>query len=238
MAPRWLKIGLCCLKLAQDAQEGSQTHPKYSKMRPKWLQDGFQIDMFWLPGDFFEICFQTRVFQYFFCISGAGKASILTNFGNKSKRIFRHFGHLGTCMPQEASRLLQDGPPEPIWTQHGTKLAPSWLELGPCWSQVGSNLAQVGPMLAPDPGPQPPLSQPKPFQIPSQALQEPIQEATPRPPGLGSWICSLGSTFWTSQTPNLDLKTARHGSKKDLPRLQILSAQARWLGRSLFICIT
>ena len=138
-------------------------------------------------------------------------------------------------MLQEASRLVQDGLLEPIWTPHGPKLSPSWLKLGLCWPQVGSNLAQVGPMLAPDPGPQPPLSQPKPFQIPSQALQEPIQEATPRPPGLGSWIWSLGSTFWTSQTPNLDLKTARHGSKKDLPRLQILSAQARWLGRSLFI---
>ena len=133
-----------------------------------------------------------------------------------------------------ASELLQVDFLEPIWAQLGAKLAPSWLKLGLCWPQVGSNLAQVEPMLAPDLGPQPPLSQPKPFQIPSQALQEPIQEATPRPPGLGSWIWSLGSTFWTSQTPNLDLKTARHGSKKDLPRLQILSAQARWLGRSLF----
>merc|ERR1711965_1184427 len=133
-------------------------------------------------------------------------------------------------MPQEASRLLKDGLVETIWTQHRPKLAPTCLKLGPCWLQVGSNLAQVGAMLASDPGPQPPLSQPKPFQIPSQALQEPIQEATPRPPGLGSWIWSLGRTFWTSQTPNLDLKTARHGSKKVLPRLQILSAQARWLG--------
>ena len=121
-----------------------------------------------------------------------------------------------------ASRLLQEGLLEPIWTQHRPKLAPSWLKLGPCWPQVGSNLAQVGPMLAPDPGPQPPLSQPKPFQIPSQALQEPIQEATPRPPGLGSWIWSLGSTFWTSQTPNLDPKTPQHGSKNHLPRLPIL----------------
>ena len=138
-------------------------------------------------------------------------------------------------MSQEASRLLQDGILDPIWTQHGPKLPASWLKLGLCWPQVGSNLAQVGPMLVPDPGPQPPLSQPKPFQILSQALQDPIKEATPHPPGLGNRIWSLGSAFWTSQTPNLDLKTARHGSKKDLPRLQILSAQARWLGRSLFI---
>ena len=140
-------------------------------------------------------------------------------------------------MPQEASRLLQDGILEPIWTQHGPKLAPSWLKLGLCWPQVGSNLAQVGPMLAPDPGPQPPLSQPKPFQIPSQALQDPIKEATPHPPGLGSRIWSLGSAFWTSQTPNLDPKTARHGSKKDLPRLQILQPRPGGWGVASYIYI-
>ena len=142
-----------------------------------------------------------------------------------------------SCMPQDASRLPQICFLESILSHIDLKLSPSWLKLGLCWPQVGSNLAQVEPMLASDPGPQPPLSQPKLFQIPSQALQEPIQEATPRPPGLGSWIWSLGSTFWTSQTPNLDLKTARRGSKKDLPRLQILSAQAQWLGRSTYTYI-
>ena len=139
--------------------------------------------------------------------------------------MFNHFGHLGSCMPQEASRLLQDGILEPIWTQHGPKLAPSWLKLGLCWPQVGSNLAQVEPMLAPDPGPQPPLSQPKPFQIPSQALQEPIQEATPRPPGLGSWIWSLGIPFgppkhptWTSKLLDMAPKRTFPGSKSFQPR--------------------
>ena len=66
-----------------------------------------------------------------------------------------------------ASRLVQDGRLEPIWTQHGTELAASWLKLGPSQDQVGSNLAQVGPMLDPFPGLQPPLGQPKPFQTPS-----------------------------------------------------------------------
>ena len=33
-----------------------------------------------------------------------------------------------------ASRLVQDGRLEPIWTQHGTELAASWLKLGPCWT--------------------------------------------------------------------------------------------------------
>ena len=47
------------------------------------------------------------------------------------------------------SRLLQVGLPEPIWTQLGTKLAPSWLKLDPYWAQVGSKLTQVGVTLAP-----------------------------------------------------------------------------------------
>ena len=141
-------------------------------------------------------------------------------FGEQNPIFFYHLGYFGSCVPQEASRLLQDGILEPIWTQHGPKLAPSWLKLGPCWLQVGSNLAQVGAMLASDPDPQPPLSQPKPFQIPSQALQEPIQEATPRPPGLGNWIWSLGNAFWTSQTSNLDTKTLLNGIQKSLPMLQ------------------
>ena len=97
----WLMLGLCWLKVApswlqdgsrslyvgsswpQDGQEGPQRPPKYSKMRPKWVQDGFQIDIFWLHGGFFEICFRTVGFQRFYCFSGAGKASILTNVGSK-----------------------------------------------------------------------------------------------------------------------------------------------------------
>ena len=110
-------------------------------------------------------------------------------------------------MLQEASRLVQDGLLEPIWTPHGPQLAPSWLKLDLCWPQVGSNLTQVGPMLAPDPGPQPPLSQPKPFQIPSQALQDPMKEATPHPQGLGSKIWSLGGAFWTPPDPQLGPQT-------------------------------
>ena len=86
------------------------------------------------------------------------------------------------------SGLLQDGLLEPIWTQHGPKLAPSWLKLGPCWAQVGSNLSQVGPMLGPDPGPQPPLSQPKPFQTPSL------------------WSLSLPNPHLCPTRPNIDPK--------------------------------
>ena len=121
----------------------------------------------------------------YFCFSGALKASIFDTFWNKIRQFLGCFWHLGSCMPKEVSRyphnccrmvyLSLSGPNmEPSWLQvdsswahAGPKLAPTWLKLGPCWPQVGSNLPQVGPMLGPDPGPQPPLSQPKPFQTPS-----------------------------------------------------------------------
>ena len=125
---------------------------------------------------------------YVFLLSGSWESINFHKCWEQNLLNLESFWASSVVYAQQASRLLQDGILEPIWTQHGPKLAPSWLKLGLCWPQVGSNLALVGPMLVPDPGPQPPLSQPKPFQIPSQALQEPIQEATPRPPGLGSWI--------------------------------------------------
>ena len=122
-------------------------------------------------------------------------------------------------MLQEASRLVQDGLLEPIWTPHGPKLSPSWLKLGLCWPQIRAPAA-----------PEPTQTLPDPFPSPSRTHSRGYSpSARPGQLDLEPW-----NTFWTSQTPNLDLKTARHGSKKDLPRLQILSAQARWLGRSLF----
>ena len=62
--PCWLMLGICWLQVAsswfqdgsrsldvgsswpQDVQNGPQRSPKHPKMRPKWLEDGFQIDMF------------------------------------------------------------------------------------------------------------------------------------------------------------------------------------------------
>ena len=147
-----------------------------------------------------------------------------------------NFRHLGSYMPQEPQdccRMAYLNLSGPKNMDPSCKLA----QVGPMLAQVGSNLAQVGPRLAPVPGPQAPLSQPKPFQIPSQALQDSIKEATPRPPHLGSRIWSLGRAFWTSQTPNLDPKTARHGSKKDLPRLQILQPRPGGWGVASYIYI-
>ena len=88
------------------------------------------------------------------------------------------------------SQLLQDDLLEPLWTQHGPKLAPTCLKLGPCWTQVGSNLAQVGPMLDQDPGPKPPLGQPKPFQTPSL------------------WPLDLANPHLCPTMPNIDPKKA------------------------------
>ena len=113
-------------------------------------------------------------------------------------------------MPQEASRLLQDGLLEPIWTQHGPKLAPSWLKLGLCWPQVGSNLAQVGAMLGPFPSPQPPLGQPKPFQSPSLlplGLPNPYKTQNGLQKGLPS--LQLGP-----YTPNLESKILQNVLQK------------------------
>ena len=48
--------------------------------------------------------------------------------------------------------------------------------------------------------------------------------------GFGAWEGS----FWTSQTSNLDPKTTQHGSKKQLPMLQILLPRTGgWGGASL-----
>ena len=108
---------------------------------------------------------------------------------------------------QVASNLLQICFLESILSQIDPKLSPSWLKLGLCWPQVGSNLAQVEPMLAPDLGPQPPLSQPKPFQIPSQALQDPIKSLLPIhqawAAGFGAWEVPFGPPKPPTWTPKL-----------------------------------
>ena len=136
--------------------------------------------------------------------------------------------------------MLQDGLLEPIWTQHGPKLAPSWFKLCPCWPQVGSNMTQVGPMLDPDPGPQPPLSQPKrpspskPLPCGLWACQTPMDsKKAPKPPTS------------TSTTPNLDPQRLQHGSKRHLPRLPILlprhngwgvASLIKYVGFRIFLC--
>ena len=131
-----------------------------------------------------------------------------------------------------ASKLLQVGLHEPIWTQ----LGPSCFKLDPCWPQVGSNLAQVGPMLAPSwlqlglswahAGP---ISGSPAAPGPTQALPNLIKEATPHPPGQGSRIWSLGRCFlepcWVFWAPGWGFWK----SKRSLPRLQILLPRpGRW----------
>ena len=99
-----------------------------------------------------------------------------------------------------ASRLLQDGLLEPIWTQHGPKLAPSWLKLSLCWPQVGSNLAQVGPMLGPFAGPQPLLGRPWPLLIPPCGLLERYTSLlASQTPNLGPARPNM-EPFWASQS--------------------------------------
>ena len=106
-------------------------------------------------------------FPMYFCFSGALKASFFDTFWNTIRQFLNYFWHLGSCMPKEVSRYPHNCCRMAYLSLSGPDMDPSWLKLGPCWTQVGSNLAQVGPMLGPDPSPQPPLSQPKPFQTPS-----------------------------------------------------------------------
>ena len=116
----------------------------------------------------------------------------------------------------------------------GPNMDPSWLKLGPCWTQVGSNLAQVGPMLGPDPSPQPPLSQPKPFQTPSLwPLELPNPHLCPTRPNIDPKRAPKPPTY-TSTTPNLEPKRPQHGSKRHLPRFQILLPRPGRMGHSLF----
>ena len=167
---------------------------KLEKLSKTLIPICFGIDF----GFLFSLNFRFTFYQHFeIQIVGF---RIFINFGSKTWWIFNHFGPLGSGMPQEASRLLQDGIPEPIWTQHGPKLAPSWLKLGPCWPQVGSNLAQVGPMLGPFVDSQPLLGQtlaPPDFSLwPLGALHQPSGFPNPQ---LGSCKTQHGA-FWASQT--------------------------------------
>ena len=171
LAPRWLKIALCWLKLVPRRPtwppKASQVPQDETKMASKMAST--------------SICFSFLVFFSRFASGPTFSNEFLLfgsleciNFCQFLEQISMNFGSFLASWVvyaprglKIASRLLQDGLLEPIWTQHGPKLAPSWFRLDPCWPQVGSNLPQVGSMLDADPGPQPPLSQPKPFPTPS-----------------------------------------------------------------------
>ena len=154
MAPRWLKIALCWLKLVPRRPTWPQRLPKYPKMRPRWPPR-------WLPHryvlasrSFFRDLLPYLRFPMYFCFSGALKASIFDTFWNNIRQFLGCFWHLGSCMPKEVSRyprnccrmvyLSLSGPNmEPSWLQvdsswvhAGPKLIPTWLKLGPCWAQI------------------------------------------------------------------------------------------------------
>ena len=111
-----------------------------------------------------------------------------------------------------ASRLLQDGLFELIWTQHGPKLAPSLGQVGPMlapsWFQLGSSWVHVGPSSGSPaaPGPTQAFPDSKPLQTLLKRLR-PIRRAWAA--GFGDWEDGC----WTSQTPNLPPKSIFPGSQ-------------------------
>ena len=117
---------------------------------------------------------------------------------------------------------------------------PSWLQVASSWAQVGSNLLQVGPMLEPDPGPQLPLSQPKPFQTPSLwPLDLPNPHLCPTRPNIDSkglpnlQLRPPQPPTWTPKDLNMAPKGTFPGSKSYCP------GPAEWGVASLniYICI-
>ena len=97
----------------------------------------------------------------------------------------RHFGSIrasggvyGSRGLNQASRLLQVGLLEPIRTQLGSKLAPTWLKLLP----LGSSWANVGPICESPatPGPTQALPDPLPLGLPNpHKTQNGFQKSPP-----------------------------------------------------------
>ena len=123
-------------------------------MRPKWLQDGFRIDSFYLHLCFFRDLLPDLRFPMKNCFSRALKVSILDTFWNRIRQILGGFCHLGSCIPKEVSRYPHNycrmiflslfGPNMvPSWLQlasswvhAGHKLVPAWLKLDSCWAKI------------------------------------------------------------------------------------------------------
>ena len=134
-----------------------------------------------------------------------------------------------------ASRLLQDCLLEPIWTQLGPKLAPSWLKLGPSWLQLDSSWTHVGPKLAPiwlklGPG-WAQLRVPKAAPGPTQAIPETVPVASwfpkplqdpkwtlkrcPRPTSWGGvWKTQCGAVMGLPKPSTWTLQDRKIGSTK------------------------
>ena len=127
-----------------------------------------------------------------------------------------------------ASRLLQVGLLEPIWTPLGPKLAPSWLRLGPCWLQVVSNLAQVGPICGSPASPGLTLAPPDASLWPLGALHQPSGFPNPQ---FGSCKTQHGAIL---DLPSAQLAPKNTSTWLQKPPFQAPNpvAQARWMGRS------
>ena len=141
MAPRWLKIGLCCLKLAPScprrSPKASQVPQDEAKMAPRWLPNRYVLASW----SFFRDLLPDLRFPMYFGFSGAWKASIFVNFWNKFRSFLGHFWYLGSCMLQEVSRYPHDCRGMAYLSLSRPNMGPTWLQVGSSWLQVGSKLA-------------------------------------------------------------------------------------------------
>ena len=150
MAPRWLKIGLCCLKLAprcpRRPPNASQVPQDEAKMASRWLPNRYVLAS-WC---FFRNLLPDLLLQRFFTFRELGKHQFSTILGAKSDEmsiILAILGRVCPKKPQDWSKMVylsQSGPhmgPSCLqvgstWTYVGPKLAPTWLMLGLCWPQI------------------------------------------------------------------------------------------------------
>ena len=141
--------------------------------------------------------------------------------------IFGIWGRVCPKRPQDSLKIAAGWPTRaylnPTWAQVGSKLAQVGPILDPSWLQLGSSWAHVGPIS----GPPAALG-------PTQALPNPIKEATSHPPGLGSRMWSLGRLLLDLQNPQPGSQNTPTWLQKVNSRASNPAAQARRMGRSLF----
>ena len=113
LAPRWLKIGLCWLKLAprcpRTPPKASQVPQDEAKMAPRWLPNRYVLASWWIFRNLLpDICF-----PLFFCFLGALKASNLTYFGTNFPNfliILGILGHVCPKRPQDSLKIAEGWP--------------------------------------------------------------------------------------------------------------------------------
>ena len=150
MAPRWLKIALCWLKLVLRRPtwppKASQVPQDETKMASKMASTSICFSFL----VFFSQFASGRTFSNeFFTFRELGMRQFLSIFGANFDGFWIIFGILGRVCPkrpQDSLNIAAKGPGPNMgqswlqvgssWAYLGPKLAPTWLQLGPCWAHL------------------------------------------------------------------------------------------------------